>query len=255
MKNPSENPEKNLSAGLLIIGNEILSGRTQDTNTSWIGQHLTQRGIKLQEVRVVPDVEPRIIEALNALRATYTYVFTTGGIGPTHDDITAECIAKAFNVPYIMHPEAHAVLENHYGKENLTPARAKMAMMPQGAGLIPNPVSGAPGFRVENVYVMAGVPRIMQAMFAHVLDSLAVGEPIQSRTIGCSLTESIVAEGLSAIQDAYPMLEIGSYPHFRGGNTTTSLVLRGTDSAALAAAAEAVVTLIEDLGGLATTTL
>jgi len=255
MQNPSDNAQKTsespLSGALIIIGNEILSGRTQDTNTQWIAEHLTRRGIKLLEVRVVPDIESRVIEAVNALRAQYTYVFTTGGIGPTHDDITAECIAKAFGLPYEMHAGAYALLEAHYGKADLTPARAKMAMMPGGADLIPNPVSGAPGFIVENVYTMAGVPRIMQAMFDHVLDSLGVGAQIFSNTVGCSLSESMVAEGLKALQARFAMIEIGSYPHFRAGNTGTSLVLRGTDREAIRAATGEVITLIETLDGTA----
>jgi molybdenum cofactor synthesis domain-containing protein len=228
------------TAAVLVIGNEILSGRTQDTNIRHIGEKMAQHGVPLAEVRIVPDSEPRIIEALDALRGGYDYVFTTGGIGPTHDDITAECVAKAFGVLYGTHAEAYKILEQYYGPENFTPARQKMAMMPLSAALIPNPVSGAPGFVVENVYVMAGVPRIMQAMFDHVLGLITPGDPILSNTIATQIPESVLAEALGGIQTRYPAIDIGSYPHFRDGIPATNLVLRGRDVESLKAATRAV---------------
>lgn len=235
-------------ASILIIGNEILSGRTQDANIAWIAQKLAPQGISLAEVRVVPDIEAAIIKAVNELRAAYDYVFTTGGIGPTHDDITAASVAKAFNVKLIEHPEALQVLRNHYGLSELTPARAKMAQVPESAALIANPVSGAPGFIIGNVYVMAGVPRIMQAMMDNVAGLLTPGKPILSNTVVCSLTESVIAEGLSALQEKFPQVSIGSYPQFRSGVGSLSLVLRGTDESALRGATEELADLIRSLG-------
>jgi molybdenum cofactor synthesis domain-containing protein len=221
------------TAALIIIGNEILSGRTQDTNTPWIAERLTGRGIILSEVRVISDIEKEIIHAVNELRAKFDYVFSTGGIGPTHDDITADSVAKAFNRPLERNVEAYKTLELHYGAADLTPPRAKMAMIPQGAILIPNPVTAAPGFCIENVYVMAGVPRIMQAMLDHILGTIDAGMPILSNTVACTLTESAVAEDLTALQERYPHVQIGSYPHYRGGELGLSLVLRTVDPGAL----------------------
>lgn len=217
------------SAALLIIGNEILSGRTQDKNTAWIGEHLAAIGIPLSEVRVVPDIENRIISAINELRRTYTYVFTTGGIGPTHDDITAESIAKAFKVIYETNDEAFALLNDFYTAENFTPARQKMAKMPRGVELIPNPVSIAPGFIIENVYIMAGVPNIMQAMMDYILPTLERGAPILSKTLICNRPESAIAETLTNVQMEFPDIDIGSYPRYEQGSFRVSVVLRGTD--------------------------
>ncbi|MDB5491146.1 MAG: Molybdopterin binding motif, CinA N-terminal domain protein [Micavibrio sp.] len=244
-----DNPDI-FKAGLIVIGNEILSGRTSDANTPWIAEQLTQRGIYLAEVRIIPDVEQIIIDTVHALREKFDYVFTTGGIGPTHDDITSESIAKAFNLPLARDHEAFQLLEKYYGIENLTPPRAKMALIPQGATLIPNPVSAAPGFIVENVYVMAGVPRIMQAMLDHILDEIKAGKPIMSNTIACNLPESKIAEDLTALQNQYPTIDIGSYPHYRGGTLGLSLVLRGTDNDALDSATQDVVELVKKHGDM-----
>ena len=238
------------TAALLIIGNEILSGRTQDTNSNWMAAQFSGIGIQLVEIRVVPDDETEIIEAIKALRSKVDYLMTTGGIGPTHDDITAGSVAKAFGVELELNDDALQMMIKHYGDEvEMTPARQKMAMIPAGAGLIYNPVSGAPGFYLENVYVMAGVPRIMQAMFDAVKNELAHGQPLMSRTVTCNLQESQIAEGLSAVQDKYAEISIGSYPHYRGGALGLSLVLRGTDEGLLDQATQNVVDLIESLGG------
>lgn len=236
------------SAALVIIGNEILSGRTQDTNTPWVAQRLTERGILLAEVRVIPDIEEVIIRTVNQLREIYDYVFTTGGIGPTHDDITAECVAKAFGLTLARDEEAFRMLEEHYGIEELTPPRAKMSLVPKGAKLIPNPVSAAPGFNIENVYVMAGVPRIMQAMLDHVMGTIEAGQPILSNTVACGLPESILAEDLSDLAARYPDIQIGSYPHYRGGVLGLSLVLRGMNAASLDPATQELIELIKKHG-------
>lgn len=238
------------NAALLIIGNEILSGRTPDANINWIAEKMTAHGVPLVEVRVVRDIEGEIVEALNALRAAHDYVFTTGGIGPTHDDITAESVSAAFGLPFERNEGAYQILLDHYGSpEEVTDARMRMAKMPEGASLIPNPVSGAPGFRVENVFVMAGVPRIMQAMLEHVIAEITPGEPILSNTVACNLPESVVAEALGEVQAKYPAVDIGSYPNFRNGVLSVSLVLRGTDKDAIAEATRAVLALVEDKGG------
>ena len=218
----------NPTSALLIIGNEILSGRTQDKNLAWLGQQLNEIGAGLAEVRVVRDREDDIIDAVNTLRTKYTYVFTTGGIGPTHDDITSECIAKAFGRTFERNGEAEIILRRHYG-DIVNEARLTMADMPQGAALIPNPVSAAPGFQVENVYVMAGVPSIMQAMFGFIKPTLRGGPPTLSRTLTVFVTEGNLAAGLTAIQDAHADVEIGSYPFIRNGTLGTSLVLRSTN--------------------------
>lgn len=238
------------TVALIIIGNEILSGRTQDSNTAWIAEQLNQMGLVLREVRVVQDIEEDIIFAIHELMKKTDYVFTTGGIGPTHDDITSESVAKAFGVDLELNAEAFKVLARHYeGEENVTPPRKKMAMIPKGATLINNPVSGAPGFKIDNVFVMAGVPRIMHAMFDDVKNYLNRGKPVLSNTIACSLAESAVAEALARIQKTYPMVSIGSYPHFRGGILGLSLVLRSIDDPALDSATREVIDLITSLGG------
>lgn len=216
-------------AALLIIGNEILSGRTKDANLAYLGENLNQRGIRLAEVRVVPDIEPEIIDALNALRRKYDYVFTTGGIGPTHDDITSDCIAKAFGVPLHRHPDAVKAMEAYYAEGQLTDARLKMADVPQGACLIPNPVSSAPGYQIENVFVMAGVPKIMQAMFEAIAPTLKGGAPMQAVTIRVAVGESAIADDLGAVQNRFPAIDIGSYPSMFNGQISVALVLRGTD--------------------------
>lgn len=236
------------TAALVIIGNEILSGRTQDANTYHIAQQLNDHGIVLSEVRVVPDVESKVVETVNALRGEYSYVFTTGGIGPTHDDITAECIAKAFDVTLEMNADARALLLKHYGEADLNEARLRMARIPAGATLIDNPVSAAPGFQVDNVYVMAGVPKIMQAMLEGILPNLQGGAPVLSNTVTCAVPESQIAPELGALQEEYPDIDIGSYPNFRGGVLGLSVVARGTDAELLETVTEKIVEIIRAQG-------
>ncbi|HYE50500.1 MAG TPA: molybdopterin-binding protein [Azospirillaceae bacterium] len=239
-----------VTAALVIIGNEILSGRTQDANLNYLAKFLGGIGIRLREVRVVPDEEPAIVEAVNALRARNTYVFTTGGIGPTHDDITAECIARAFGVPLVRNPEAVALLEKHYaGTGLLNEARLRMANTPEGATLVENPVSTAPGFQIGNVFVLAGVPMIMQAMLGSLAHRLAGGEKVRTRTVTCQVPEGSLADGLTAIQGRFADVEIGSYPSYRQGKFSTALVLRGTDVPRLEAATAEVAALVAALGG------
>ena len=216
------------TACVIVIGNEILSGRTKDSNLAWLAIELNKIGVLLKEARVIPDIAEEIITAINACRQRYDYVFTTGGIGPTHDDITSENVAKAFDVPYSLHPEAEAILRKYYGAE-LNAARLKMAYTPEGASLIPNPVSFAPGFIMENVYVMAGVPRIMQAMFDFIRPALKGGEPVLSLTISVFLREGTIAADLGAIQSRFTEVEIGSYPFIRSERLGTSLVCRHSD--------------------------
>lgn len=237
-----------LSAAIIVIGNEILSGRTQDTNVQWIAEKLLDRGIRIMEVRIIPDIESKIISTVNELRTAYDYVFTTGGIGPTHDDITAESVAKAFGLPLVEDAEAVKTLSNYYSPDNLTPARRKMAQVPKGSALIPNPVSAAPGFHVENVFVLAGVPRIMRAMLDDVKDTLRQGPPILSNTVACMLGESTIAADLGALQGRYANVEIGSYPHYRGGMLGLSLVLRSIDPVLLDAATKELIEMIRKHG-------
>lgn len=246
MQNTSK--KETFTAALIIIGNEILSGRTQDTNTPWIAGRLTERGIVLSEVRIIPDREQEIVEAVRAISEKFDYVFTTGGIGPTHDDITAQSVANAFNVELERNEAAFRALEAHYGIEELTPPRTKMALIPKGAALIPNPVTAAPGFVIGNVHVMAGVPRIMQAMLDHVLENIAAGKPILSNTVSCALTESMIAEELTELQEKYPNVQIGSYPHYRGGSLGLSIVLRSTNPDVLEVATSALIEIIENHG-------
>ncbi len=242
---------KTVTAAMLIIGNEILSGRTKDANLAYIAERLNALGIRLAEARVVPDVPGEIVDAVNALRARYTYVFTSGGIGPTHDDITAECIARAFGVKLAVHPEALRRLEERYAEigVELNEARLRMAKTPEGAALIDNPVSAAPGFQIGNVFVMAGVPKIMQAMFESLRDRLVGGAPLLSRTIVCDLPEGHIASGLGAVQNRHPEVDIGSYPSYATSGFRVALVLRHTRQDALDAAARDVIALIRDLGG------
>lgn len=236
------------TAAILIVGNEILSGRTQDVNVAFLAKELGALGIRVREIRVVPDVEEEIVAAVNALRARYDLVFTTGGIGPTHDDITSPSVAKAFGVAWVRHPEAVALLRRHYTGDMLNEARLRMATVPEGATLIENPVSTAPGFQIGNVYVLAGVPAIMRAMFEGLKSRLPGGRPVSSRTVSTFLGEGVIAAGLGALQDRFPQLEIGSYPFFRRGKFGTALVVRGTDEAALDAAADGLRRLIRELG-------
>lgn len=241
--------EAEKTAAVIVIGNEILSGRTHDKNTHFIAQAMTAKGIRLREARVVPDDEAMIIEAVNALRAQYDYVFTTGGIGPTHDDITALCVAKAFGLKLERHEGAYAVLLGYYGKENLNAARLKMADLPAGAQLIDNPVTGAPGFNVENVYVMAGVPKIMQSMMEAILPKLTGGRVIFSLSVAVDLVESKIAETLASFQDQHPDIDIGSYPTFQDGKPKVSVVMRSTDEVAVRALLDDLQLALTNLGG------
>lgn len=230
------NGEDIVTAALLVIGDEILSGRTKDLNIGYIADHCTRIGIQLKEVRIVPDYREEIISAVNALRSRYTYVFTTGGIGPTHDDITSDCIAAAFGVGIDVDPRAFALLKPHYEKSGreLTPGRLRMARIPDGADLIENSISVAPGFMLGNVITMAGVPKIMQVMLDAVTPRLRTGKKMLSETIDVPSPEGVVAEVLSDHQDLYPEVSMGSYPYRHDDRPRTQLVLRCTDPDLLA---------------------
>lgn len=241
-------PTKVVTAAVLVIGNEILTGRTRDANVQYIARGLGEQGIRLREARVVPDEEEVIIAALNALRAAHDYVFTTGGIGSTHDDITAQSVARAFGRRLVRDPEAVRRLEAHYGPEELTEARLLMARVPEGAALLDNPVSAAPGFRVENVFVLPGIPRIMQAIFDGLRPSLEGGTPMQSRSIAIYVPESELAPGLSALQARHASVDVGSYPFFRHDRVGSVVVVRGTDPDAVDRAAAEVRDLARSLG-------
>lgn len=240
---------KPVTACLIVIGNEVLSGRTQDVNLQYLAKGLNAVGIRLMEARVIPDVEETIVATLNECRARFDYVFTTGGIGPTHDDITAACVAKAFGVRLVRHPEAEARLLRHYKPEDVNPQRLRMANTPEGAELVDNPVSSAPGFRIGNVIVLAGVPRIMQAMFEGYRHKLTGGASMLSRTVVSLVPEGKMAAKVAAVQAAHPMTEIGSYPFVRDGKLGVSLVVRGTDTTQLAVATEAIKAAVRAEGG------
>jgi molybdenum cofactor synthesis domain-containing protein len=218
-----------VNAAILIIGNEILSGRTQDTNTSSIALWLNSIGVKVNEVRVIPDIELTIIETVNHLRKVNDYVFTTGGIGPTHDDITAQSISKAFNLEYEIHKEAFKILETYYKIGEFNEGRQKMVWMPRNANLILNPTSGAPGFNVENVFCLPGVPSILKSMLGGLKDKIVGGDPILSHTISLKTVESEIANSLSNVQDNNKDVEIGSYPFFQAGKLGVSIVIRSED--------------------------
>ena len=215
-----------VNAAILIIGNEILSGRTQDTNTSTLATWLNSIGVKVNEVRVVPDDEKIIIDTLNLLRKNYNYVFTTGGIGPTHDDITAESVSKAFNRKYQIHKEAFKLLEAYYKPGEFNEGRQKMVWMPEGAELILNPTSGAPGFNVDNVFCLPGVPSILKSMLGGLKNKIIGGEPILSHTISLRTVESEIANSLTKVQKQNKDVEIGSYPFFHAGKLGVSIVIR-----------------------------
>jgi molybdenum cofactor synthesis domain-containing protein len=223
------NKNKKVNAAILIIGNEILSGRTQDTNTSTLATWLNSLGVTVAEVRVIPDVEKTIIDSINLLRSKYNYVFTTGGIGPTHDDITAMSISKAFGIKYEVHKEAFKILEDYYKPGEFNKGRQKMAWMPEKAKLILNPSSGAPGFSVENVYCLPGVPLILKSMLGGIVNSIVGGDPIISFTISLRTVESEIAYYITDIQNKNPDVEIGSYPFFKAGKLGVSIVLRTPD--------------------------
>jgi len=218
-----------VNAAIIIIGNEILSGRTHDTNTSTIALWLNSIGVKVQEVRLIPDMQEIIINTVNLLRKDNEYVFTTGGIGPTHDDITAESISKAFSLNYEIHKEAYKILEAYYKPGEFNEGRQKMVWMPKGAKLILNPTSGAPGFSVDNVFCLPGVPSILKSMLGGLKNEIVGGEPILSHTISLRTVESEIANSLTAVQDNNKDVEIGSYPFFQAGKLGVSIVIRSED--------------------------
>ena len=218
-----------VNAAILIIGNEILSGRTQDTNTSTLATWLNSIGVKVGEVRVIPDIEKTIVITLNLLRSNYDYVFTTGGIGPTHDDITANSVAKAFGIDYEIHKEAYKILEAYYKPGEFNEGRQKMIWMPSNANLILNPTSGAPGFYVENVFCLPGVPSILKSMLGGLTNTIVGGEPILSLTISLKTVESEIASSLTEVQNANQDVEIGSYPFFQAGKLGVKIVIRSED--------------------------
>lgn len=225
---------KTVTACLLIIGNEILSGRTQDTNLAHLSRVLNEIGVRMVHARVIPDVEDIIVETVNECRATFDHVFTTGGIGPTHDDITADCIAKAFGVELVIDPEIAAILNRREAPPEVMEARLRMARVPEGASLIDNPTGGPHGFRMENVWVMAGVPLVMQAMASTLTKEMLGGtDPVRSRSVGAFLSEGQVAAPLRKIQERYPDIDLGSYPFYRQDGYGTNLVMRGTNEADL----------------------
>ena len=221
--------KKEIIAAIIIIGNEVLSGRTKDLNTSTLSIWLNSIGISVREVRVIPDIEKIIIDTVNELSAKFNYVFTTGGIGPTHDDITAESISKAFNLEYGFHKEAFSILEKYYESGQFNEGRQKMAKMPTSAKLILNPSSGAPGFYVKNVFCLPGVPSILKSMIGGLNNLLVGGDPILSKTINLRTYESEIAKSLTNVQDKNNDVEIGSYPFFRQGKLGVSIVLRSVD--------------------------
>ena len=223
------NKNTKVNAAILIIGNEILSGRTQDTNTSTLATWLNSIGVKVGEVRVIPDIEKIIVDVLNLLRKTYDYVFTTGGIGPTHDDITAESVSKTFGIKYEIHKEAYKILESYYKPGEFNEGRQKMVWMPKDANLILNPTSGAPGFNVENVFCLPGVPSILKSMLGGLKNTIVGGEPILSCTISLRTVESEIANSLTRVQNENKDVEIGSYPFFQAGKLGVSIVIRSED--------------------------
>ncbi len=215
-----------VNAAILIIGNEILSGRTQDTNTSTIAVWLNSIGVRVEEVRVIPDIEETIVETLNHLRSIYNYIFTSGGIGPTHDDITAQSVSRAFGLKYEVHKEAFKILEAYYKPGEFNDGRQKMVWMPENANLILNPTSGAPGFNVENVFCLPGVPSILKSMLGGLTNTIVGGEPIKSHTISLRTVESEIADSLTKVQNDNQDVEIGSYPFFQAGKLGVSIVIR-----------------------------
>ena len=225
------NFSKEFTSAILIIGNEILSGRTVDKNTSFIAKWLGDLGISVEEVKIIPDKEDVIISSLNELRKKYQYVFTTGGIGPTHDDITSESVAKAFGKKYGYNKEAYAILEKYYANSDFNEGRKKMARMPESASLIYNKQGSAPAFSIENVFVLPGIPSYVELMLPQLKDVLISGKKIISVSIDAKIRESSVAVDLSKIQDKYPNIDIGSYPYSKEGGFGTVLVMRGIDSA------------------------
>ena len=239
---------KEITAGIIIIGNEVLSGRTKDINTSTLAKWLNSIGIEVKEVRIIPDIEKIIIENVNNLRKRLNYIFTTGGIGPTHDDITAESISKAFNIEYGFHKEAYSILEKYYNPGEFSDGRQKMAKMPISANLILNPTSGAPGFYIENVFCLPGVPSILQSMIGGLNNVLVGGDPILSLTISLRTVESEIAKSITEIQNKNNDVEIGSYPFFRAGKLGVSIVLRSSNKNKLDGCHSTILKFIETKG-------
>jgi molybdenum cofactor synthesis domain-containing protein len=238
-----------VTAAILVIGDEILSGRTKDRNIGYIAEYLARLGVDVREARVVPDVEEEIVAALDALRKRYDYVVTTGGIGPTHDDITADAVARAFGVPIGEDPRAMAIMMERYVPDDLTPARRRMARMPAGADLVDNPISRAPGFRIGNVFVLAGVPSVMQAMLDSAVKSMKTGAVMLVETIEAGpLPEGLYGDALAAVATTHPAVSIGSYPSFKDGRFNNQIVVRGKDADAVAAARKAVEEMLARLG-------
>ena len=229
------NKNTQVNAAIIIIGNEILSGRTQDTNTITIALWLNSLGVKVQEVRVIPDIEDIIVNTISKVRKINNYVFTTGGIGPTHDDITAKSISKAFNVKYEVNKEAYKILENYYKPREFNEGRQKMSWTPANAKLILNPTSGAPGFIIDNVYCLPGVPSILKSMLGGLKNVILGGKPIISRTINLRTVESEIAKSLTFVQENNKDVEIGSYPFFRAGKVGVSIVIRSEEQSKIEA--------------------
>ena len=235
-----------VNAAILIIGNEILSGRTCDTNTSTLALWLNSIGVKVQEVKIIPDIEETIISSVNLLRKLYDYVFTTGGIGPTHDDITAQSIAKAFNLDYEIHKEGYKILEKYYKPGEFNESRQKMIWMPKNAKLLLNPTSGAPGFNVENVFCLPGVPSILKSMLGGLKNDIVGGEPILTRTISLRTIESKIAKSLTNIQDNNKDVEIGSYPFFQAGKLGVSIVIRSESQTKIDACSSQILNFVKE---------
>ena len=239
-----------VTAAVLVIGDEILSGRTKDKNLGYIAEYLSRVGVDVREARVVPDLEEEIVPALNALRARYDYVFTTGGIGPTHDDITADCVAKAFGVPIGEDPRIIEMMLQRYAPGELTPARRRMARVPQGGELVDNPVSKLPGFKIGNVIVMAGVPSVMQAMLDHAVTLIRTGSPMRVQTIEAgAIPEGRYGDALAQVAKRHENVIIGSYPSFADGKFKNQIVVRARDPAKAAAARGAVEAMLAELAG------
>ena len=238
--------KKEILAGIIIIGNEILSGRTKDANTSCLALWLNSIGVKVREVRVIPDNENIIINTVNTLRKKLDYIFTSGGIGPTHDDITAESIAKAFNLDYEIHKEGYRILEQYYKPGEFNEGRQKMIWMPKNANLILNPTSGAPGFSVENVYCLPGVPSILKSMLGGLTNSIVGGDPILSKTISLKTVESEIASSLTKVQNENQDVEIGSYPFFHAGKLGVSIVLRSSKKNRIENCASQILSFVND---------
>ena len=249
MIDAADEPDHIYTAALLVIGDEILSGRTADKNIAAVAGWLGVQGIRLVEARVVPDVQDRIVDAVNALRGGHDYLFTTGGIGPTHDDITVDAIAAALGVPVEVHPDARRILEDYYASRGgITPARLRMARVPQGATLIENRMSGAPGIRHGNIFIMAGVPHIAQMMMEALTGTLPGGKPVLSRTIGGWVPESEVADMLAATERAHAGVQIGSYPFFKQGRVGANFVVRSTEEEQLEACARELFETLKAMG-------